>query len=93
MREQQQSGGDEHPPRRLFRDTPAHEHLIAEAEAKRLVRALAPYGILSRSALEQECHSAAWHDGGFSAALATAISTGLIEELPGGFYRDVSHRV
>lgn len=78
----------EHHHRPPLRDTLAHEQLIAEAEAKRLLRALAPFGILSRTALEHECHAATWHDGGFSAALTAAIRTGMIDELPGGFYRD-----
>ncbi|HLI60569.1 MAG TPA: hypothetical protein VKV21_12990 [Solirubrobacteraceae bacterium] len=84
--------GGEHRHRPPLRDTPAHEHLIAEAEAKRLLHALAPYGILSREALEHECHAHSWHDGGFSAALKTAISSGMIDELPGGFYRDARLR-
>jgi hypothetical protein len=84
--------GQEHRPRPPLRDTPAHEHLIAEAEAKHLLHALAPYGILSREALEHECHADTWHDGGFSAALTAAISSGMIDELPGGFYRDARLR-
>jgi len=83
---------EEHRPRPPLRDTPAHEHLIAEAEAKRLLHALAPFGILSRTALEHECHACTWHDGGFSAALKTAVSSGMIDELPGGFYRDARLR-
>lgn len=66
----------------------AHESAVAHAEARRLLRALTPYGILSREALEHECHAESWHDGGFSAALSAAIAAGMIEELPGGFYRD-----
>jgi len=79
------------PHRPPLRDTAAHEHLIAEAEAKRVLRALSPFGILSRDALAHECHAASWHDGGFSAAVSAAIAAGMIEELPGGFYRDVRH--
>lgn len=92
MSDMSHSKATEHHPRPPLRDTPAHERLIAEAEAKRLLRALAPFGILSREALEQECHAATWHDGGFSAAITAAINTGLIDELPGGFYRDARLR-
>jgi len=73
-------------------DSPAHDDAIAAAEARRLLRALAPFGILSREALAHECHAADWHQGGFSAALSAGIRAGLIEELPGGFYRDARHR-
>ena len=76
---------------RLLTDT-AHENAVAQAEARRLVRALAPYGILSRAALERECHAGSWHDTGFGAALSAAVSAGLIDELPGGFYRDARLR-
>jgi hypothetical protein len=92
MGETHHPGGEEHHSRPPLRDTLAHEHLIAEAEAKRLLRALAPFGILSREALEHECHAATWHDGGFSAALTAAITAGMIDELPGGFYRDARLR-
>jgi hypothetical protein len=89
MREERQPRDQAARPRPLLRDTPAHENAIAQAEARRLVRALAPFGILSREALELECRAGTWHDGGFTAALHAAIHAGLIVELPGGFYRDV----
>lgn len=88
MREEQRPRDQPHRPRPLLRDTAAHQDAVAQAEARRLLRALAPFGILSRAALEQECRAGTWHDGGFTAALRAAINAGLIVELPGGFYRD-----
>ena len=92
MREQPQPRDPVDHPRPLLRDTAEHQDAVAQAEARRLLRALAPFGILSRAALEQECRAGTWHDGGFTAALRSAISAGLIVELPGGFYRDARNR-
>lgn len=91
MREQEQPRNSADHPRPLLRDTAAHQDAVSQAEAKRVVRALAPFGILSREALEHECRAGTWHDGGFTAALRAAINAGLIVELPGGFYRDAQH--
>lgn len=77
---------------RARRDIDVREDLIVQAEARRLLRALAPFEILSREALARECHASCWHDGGFAAALRAAVAAGLIEELPCGFYRDARHR-
>jgi hypothetical protein len=66
----------------------AHEQAVAAAEARRVRRALAPFGILSREALERQCGAAHWHAGGFDRAIAAAIASGMVEALPGGFYRD-----
>jgi len=88
MREHHRAREPADRPRPLLRDTVAHQDAVSQAEIRRLLRALAPFGILSRDALEQECHAGTWHDGGFTAALRAAISAGLIVELPGGFYRD-----
>jgi hypothetical protein len=79
---------------REWRDHDVHEDAILQAQARRVLRALTPYEILSREALARECHADGWHDGGFAAALKAAVAAGLIEELPCGFYRDArfAHR-
>ena len=92
MREEPQPRDQAAHLRPLVRDTAAHQDAVAQAEARRVLRALAPFGILSHDALEQECRAGTWHDGGFTAALRAAISAGLIVELPGGFYRDARNR-
>jgi hypothetical protein len=58
------------------------------AEVRRLVLALAPYGVLHRDALKDVCGAGRWHDGGFELALAAAMKAGAIERLPGNFYRE-----
>jgi hypothetical protein len=65
----------------------AHAHAISHAEARHLVLTLAPFGVLDREALARECGHVHWKDGSFDQALAQAIDEGVIEELPGGFYR------
>lgn len=77
---------------RRERAVDVREDLIVQAEARRVLHALAPFEILSREALARECHASCWHDGGFIAALRAAVAAGLIEELPCGFYRDARHR-
>ena len=70
--------------------TPAirHEQVITEAEIRHLQLALAPFGVLSRSALKQCSGSAQWHEGTFERALRAAIDRGVLDELPGGFVRE-----
>jgi hypothetical protein len=92
MREEPQPRDQAVHPRALLRDTAAHEDAVVQAEARRLLHALAPFGILSREALELECGAWTWHDGGFTSALRAVISAGLVVELPGGFYRDARNR-
>jgi hypothetical protein len=68
----------------------AHDSAIVHAEARHIVLALAPFGVLDRDALAHRCGQVRWKDGTFDAALAQAIVEGAIEELPGGFYRAAS---
>ena len=70
-----------------YHDSPERQSAIAHAEARHIVLALAPFGVLDREALARACGQAHWKDGTFDAALTTAIAEGTIEELPGGFYR------
>jgi hypothetical protein len=65
-----------------------HEQAVIQAEMRRLSRALAPYRVLHRDALEEVAQARQWHEGGFDAALREAVRSGLVEPLPGKFYRD-----
>lgn len=65
-----------------------HEEAVVRAEMRRLEKALRPYGILHRDSLRQACGAQKWHEGGFDRALREAVRRGLLEPLPGGFYRD-----
>jgi hypothetical protein len=64
-----------------------HEDAVIQAEAKHLVRALAPYRVLHRGALEQVAGAQHWHQCSFERALAEAVRSGSIERLPEEFYR------
>jgi hypothetical protein len=64
----------------------AHQQLITDGEVRQIVHALAPFGILDHHALSRQCDHAGWQEGGFTTALHKAVSSGVIEELPGGFY-------
>lgn len=65
-----------------------HEEAVIQAEARRLARALRPYGVLPRDTLERVAGASRWHDGGFDRALSAAVRAGEIEPLPAGFYRE-----
>jgi hypothetical protein len=63
-----------------------HDAAVLQAEVKRLVRALAPHGVLRRDALRREVGADNWHDRWFERALDAAVTQGQIEVLPLGFY-------
>lgn len=63
-----------------------HEEAILNAEVKRLVRALGPYGALRRDVLAREVGADSWHEPVFEQALRAAVSAGKIHKLPQGFY-------
>ena len=63
-----------------------HERAVLHAEVRRLVRALRPYRVLPREALEREAKASRWHEAGFEHALQAAVNEGKIAELPLGFY-------
>lgn len=67
-----------------------HEQAVIQAEMRRLARALKPYRILHRDALQRAAGADSWHDGGFDRALYAAVKAGAVEPLPGGFYRDTA---
>jgi hypothetical protein len=60
---------------------------VAEAAARHIARALAPYGVLSRDALERIAGAQRWHATSFERALETAVELGLVDRRPLGFYR------
>jgi hypothetical protein len=64
-----------------------HDEAIIQAEVRRLARALRPFGVLHRDALEQAADARRWHEGGFDSALETAVRGGAVQRLPAGFYR------
>jgi hypothetical protein len=63
-----------------------HEEAVRRAEVKRLVHALAPYGVLHRDVLSREVAASNWHEPGFDRAIDAAVRQGQIEALPLGFY-------
>lgn len=63
-----------------------HDEAVLRAEVKRLVHALAPYGVLQRDVLRREAGASNWHEPGFDRALDAAVRQGQIEALPLGFY-------
>jgi len=63
-----------------------HEEAVVRAEIRRLVRALSPYGVLSREALSREAGAGRWHETRFERALDAAVEQGEIVALPLGFY-------
>jgi hypothetical protein len=63
---------------------------VVQAEIRSLARALAPYGVLRRDALERSAGARRWHDGGFDDAIAAALRAGAVKRLPFGYYRDAN---
>jgi hypothetical protein len=66
-----------------------HEDAVIRAEARHLARALAPFRVLHRDALEQMAGAPRWHQCSFERALAEAVRSGAIQRLPDEFYRSV----
>jgi hypothetical protein len=64
-----------------------HESAVVDAEIRRLVHALRPYGVLRRDVLARAANVETWHEAGFERALRIAVAEHEIEELPLGFYR------
>ncbi len=54
---------------------------------RRLARALGPYRILQRKALEEVAGASRWRQGAFDSALGAAVRSGAIEPLPEDFYK------
>lgn len=69
------------------RDAGGRERAVREAEVRRILRSLRPFGILHRDALSNAVSARTWRNGSFEAALRAAIDQGRVQELPGGFCR------
>lgn len=65
----------------------SHEDAVIRAEARHLIRALAPYRVLHRDALEQVAGSQRWQQCSFERALAEAVRSGAIQKVTEQFYR------
>lgn len=63
-----------------------HDEAVLRAEVRRLVRALAPYGVLQREVLRLVVGASNWHEPSFERALDAAVEQGQIDALPLGFY-------
>lgn len=70
------------------RHSSRHDEAIIQAEVRRLCRALAPYGTLTRKQLGAIAQADQWHQGSFDSALEIAVRTGAIRALPFNFYQD-----
>lgn len=73
------------------RFAPRHDEAVIQAEVRRLARALRPYGVLHREALECAAGAWRWQEGGFDRALGAAVQSGVIEPLPADFYRSAEN--
>jgi hypothetical protein len=63
-----------------------HDAAVIQAEARHLVRTLAPYRVLHRDALRQLAGTRRWHQCSYERALAAAVRSGAIERLAEEFY-------
>jgi hypothetical protein len=59
---------------------------LLEVEVRRVMHALAPYGVLRQDALARACGARRWREGQFHDALDAAVATGRVRRLPFGFY-------
>lgn len=64
-----------------------HEEAVIEAEVRRLMRAVGPFGVLRRDALEGAAGARHW-PAGFDQALRAAVEQGRLEARAFGFYRE-----
>lgn len=63
-----------------------HEDAVLEVEVRRVMHALAPYGVLRQDALAKACGARRWRAGEFRDALEAAVRDGRLRRLPLGFY-------
>lgn len=68
-----------------------HDNAVIQAEVRRLARAIAPFGVLHHDSLRDLVDAGRWNEGGFEAALTAAVREGVVDPLPGNFYRDATH--
>jgi len=63
-----------------------HENALLEAEVRRVMRVLAPYGVLRQDMLARACGARRWNAGAFRSALDAGVRDGRLRKLPLGFY-------
>lgn len=85
------NGPAERAPGRRSRRGARHDDAVIQAEVRRLARTIAPFGVLHHDALRDMVDATHWNEGGFEAALRAAVREGVVDPLPGNFYRDATH--
>ena len=85
---------DRHEGRRLrgFRDGRANENAVIQAEIRRLVSAIRPFGVFNKDALAHKARAEHWREGGLDRALNASVDEGLLEDRPFGFYNESSRK-
>jgi hypothetical protein len=68
------------------------ERALLDADVRRLVDALRPFGVLRADQLARAAGASAWHEIVFERAIEEAVRRGLIVRLPEGFYADAERR-
>jgi hypothetical protein len=85
------SGRADRAPSLRTRRVARHDNAVIQAEVRRLARTIAPFGVLHHDSLRELANAAHWNEGGFEASLSAAVREGVIDPLPGNFYRDATH--
>ena len=63
-----------------------HEDALLETKVRRVMRVLAPYGVLRQDTLARACGARRWDSGAFRSALDAGVRDGRLRRLPLGFY-------
>lgn len=64
------------------------QQAVIEAEVRRLIHAIRPFGVLGHAALARTAGAARWQTGQFDRALQAAVDQRRLERLPFGYYRE-----
>jgi hypothetical protein len=67
-----------------------HEQALIQAEVRRLMHAIGPFGVLRRDALARAAGAEHW-PGRFDQALQAAVDQGRLEARPFDYYSDARH--
>jgi hypothetical protein len=65
-----------------------YQQAVIEAEVRRLIHAIRPFGVLGRGALARTAGAARWQTGQFDRALQAAVDQGYLQQLPFGYGRE-----